>query len=178
MPTDTVMLSEGRTKINDLEPASAMLTRAFRCLSPTRTATPRLPPRQSGNKSSGQLRARSGPLHRLHARWPDAPSMRSNPLDSRHTTGRASSPGISAAVYAGLSAFFGWAFYTRFWQWRHCIAEATSSCVIPEGTNLIAGGAGWSVPALICAALCLRRLIQARRAQQGAPRDGFAAREL
>jgi hypothetical protein len=39
----------------------------------------------------------------------------------------------------------GHAFYTRFWLYRDCIAEAASSCVNPDGTNLIAGGALWGV---------------------------------
>ena len=83
---------------------------------------------------------------------------------------------FGAALYAGFSVCFGWAFYARFWQWRHCIAEASSSCVTPEGKNLITGGAGWAVPAFICAALSLCRVAQVLRAQQDAPRDGFAAR--
>ena len=43
------------------------------------------------------------------------------------------------------AAVCGHAFYTRFWAYRDCIAEATSSCVNPDGTNLIAGGALWGV---------------------------------
>ena len=41
-----------------------------------------------------------------------------------------------------------YAFYTRFWAYRDCIAEAASSCVNPDGTNLIAGGAIWGVLAV------------------------------
>ena len=50
-------------------------------------------------------------------------------------------------VVSCLSAAFvcGYAFYTRFWTYRDCIAEAASSCVNPDGTNLIAGGALWGV---------------------------------
>jgi len=50
-------------------------------------------------------------------------------------------------VVSCLSAAFvcSYAFYTRFWAYRDCIAEAASSCVNPDGTNLIAGGAVWCV---------------------------------
>ena len=50
-------------------------------------------------------------------------------------------------VVSCLSAAFvcSYAFYTRFWAYRDCIAEAASSCVNPDGTNLIAGGALWGV---------------------------------
>ena len=50
-------------------------------------------------------------------------------------------------VVSCLSAAFvcSYAFYTRFWAYRDCIAEAASSCVNPDGTNLIAGGAVWGV---------------------------------
>ena len=41
-----------------------------------------------------------------------------------------------------------YAFYTRFWAYRDCIAEAASSCINPDGTNLIAGGAVWGVLAV------------------------------
>ena len=53
-------------------------------------------------------------------------------------------------VSSCLSAAFvsSYAFYTRFWAYRDCIAEAASSCVNPDGTNLIAGGAIWGVLAL------------------------------
>jgi hypothetical protein len=46
-----------------------------------------------------------------------------------------------------LSASFvcGYAFHTRFWKYRDCIAEAASSCVNPDGTNLIVGGSLWGV---------------------------------
>jgi hypothetical protein len=51
------------------------------------------------------------------------------------------------SVVSCLSAAFvcAYAFYTRFWVYRDCIAEAASSCVNPDGTNLIAGGALWGV---------------------------------
>jgi hypothetical protein len=50
-------------------------------------------------------------------------------------------------VISCLSATFvcSYAFYTRFWVYRDCIAEAASSCITPDGTNLIAGGALWGV---------------------------------
>lgn len=83
-----------------------------------------------------------------------------------------------AALYGGFAIFFGWLFYVRFWQWRHCIEEAASSCITPDGANLIQGGEIWSLPAFICAVLCVRRIIKVRRAQQGTPGDGYAAPEF
>ena len=56
---------------------------------------------------------------------------------------------IKTVLYSGLSGLFAWVFYVRYWKWRDCIAEALSSCVTPEGENLIEGGAFWAVPALV-----------------------------
>lgn len=39
--------------------------------------------------------------------------------------------------------------FLRLFQERGCIAEACSSCVTPDGGNLIAGGMIWIVPAVI-----------------------------
>jgi len=48
-------------------------------------------------------------------------------------------------LFTILSGFFAWLFYERSRKWRDCIHEALSSCVTPEGDNLIPGGALWSV---------------------------------
>ena len=54
---------------------------------------------------------------------------------------------LPVLILAALSGFFAWLFYERYWKWRDCIHEALSSCITPEGDNVIAGGAMWSVPA-------------------------------
>ena len=66
-----------------------------------------------------------------------------------------------------LAAFFSWAFYTRYWQWRACIEEALSSCVTPDGANLIEGGAIWSVPAVLFFLLGVRGLFRWVRRSAG-----------
>lgn len=48
-----------------------------------------------------------------------------------------------ALLAAGLG--FGWLFLDRYWFWRDCIAASQSSCVTPDGANLTAGGAIWSL---------------------------------
>jgi hypothetical protein len=52
------------------------------------------------------------------------------------------------AAYTILAAGFGWLFYVRYWKWRDCIQEALSSCVTPDGDNLIAAGMLWGLVAL------------------------------
>ena len=67
---------------------------------------------------------------------------------------------LAGIVYLGLSGLFGWLFYVRYWKWRECIAEALSSCITPDGTNLIEGGRFWALPAVIfaiAAACCFLR---------------------
>ncbi len=56
---------------------------------------------------------------------------------------------IRFAVLAAFGGLFLWLFYVRYWKHRDCIAAAKSSCVTPEGDNLIAMGAFWLVPGLI-----------------------------
>ena len=76
---------------------------------------------------------------------------------------------IATVAYLVLAAFFSWVFYTRYWQWRACIHEALSSCVTPDGTNLIEGGAIWSVPAVVFFVLGIRGLL--RLVRRSASRD-------
>jgi hypothetical protein len=54
---------------------------------------------------------------------------------------------LPALLLATLSGFFAWLFYERYWNWRDCIRAAVSSCVTPEGDNLLPAGAMWSIPA-------------------------------
>src|SRR5262245_38361002 len=67
-----------------------------------------------------------------------------------------------AAINFTISAFFAWLFYARYWKWRDCIREAMSSCITPDGANLIGGGAMWALPAAgfaVAAAIYLLRWI-------------------
>lgn len=54
---------------------------------------------------------------------------------------------IRFAVLILFAGLFFWLFYIRYWKYRECIAAAKSSCVTPEGDNLISAGAFWIVPA-------------------------------
>lgn len=56
---------------------------------------------------------------------------------------------IRFAVLASLAGLFFWLFYVRYWKYRDCIADAKSSCVTPDGSNLIPMGAFWIAPAII-----------------------------
>lgn len=66
---------------------------------------------------------------------------------------------LFAIPYLFISAFFFFAFYERFWKWRHQIDESLSSFVTPEGDNLTSGGMFWIAPALLFAAWGIRRLL-------------------
>jgi hypothetical protein len=63
---------------------------------------------------------------------------------------------ILAAVLLTLAGGFGGMFYERYWKWRDCIHEAVSSCITPDGQNLIAGGMVWGFVAAILAAAAVR----------------------
>ena len=56
-------------------------------------------------------------------------------------------PAILCVAFAAAAAFFWWAFYERYYKHRDCIDASTSSCVAPDGANLIGGGVVWSVVA-------------------------------
>jgi hypothetical protein len=62
---------------------------------------------------------------------------------------------IRFAVLSLFAGLFLWLFYIRYWKHRDCIAAAKSSCVTPEGENLISAGAFWIVPAIIFALFAL-----------------------
>jgi hypothetical protein len=57
---------------------------------------------------------------------------------------------------------FNWLFYIRYWKWRDCIAAAQSSCVTPDGDNLVGAGAAWIVPGVLCGLLALREIYRSR----------------
>ncbi len=70
---------------------------------------------------------------------------------------------IRFAVLMAFAGLFGWLFYVRYFRHRDCIAAAKSSCVTPEGGNLVSGGAFWIVPAILFVLLALLTLrIRAR----------------
>ena len=63
------------------------------------------------------------------------------------------------ACFFALAALFGWLFYTRYWEWRDCIHEAASSCITPDGANLISAGFFWGpIAALFLAGALLLML--------------------
>ena len=62
---------------------------------------------------------------------------------------------IRFAVLLSFAFLFFWLFYIRYWKYRDCIAAAKSSCVTPDGNNLISAGAFWIVPAIIFAVFAL-----------------------
>ncbi|MEO8684513.1 MAG: hypothetical protein ABI414_06690 [Devosia sp.] len=61
-------------------------------------------------------------------------------------------PSLLMAILAG--GFF-WLFLIRYWFYRDCIEAAASSCITPDGVNLIEGGAFWIVPAIGSAVVAL-----------------------
>jgi hypothetical protein len=72
------------------------------------------------------------------------------------STPRLRRPWVRIGAYLALSALCSTLFYVRYWQWRDCIAEALSSCITPDGANVIAGGQLWAAPALLFALAALR----------------------
>ena len=59
-------------------------------------------------------------------------------------------------VHAFASAFFWFAYYDRYYKYKDCIDALTnSSCITPDGGNVTAGGAIWSVFALFFSVLAL-----------------------
>ena len=71
---------------------------------------------------------------------------------------------VVGAIYLILSGLFGWIFYVRYWSWRECIEQAMSSCITPDGANLIGGGRFWIVPAILFAVAFVRRVLRWRKA--------------
>ena len=69
---------------------------------------------------------------------------------------------IRALLYFSLSAFFFYVLYLRYWKWRDCIKAAVSSCITPDGANLIAGGLFWALPAAFFAVLGARLILKSR----------------
>jgi hypothetical protein len=65
---------------------------------------------------------------------------------------------VIAAIHLSLAAFFGYAFYNRFWEWRHEIAEVNTSYLTPDGANVTSGGMLWIFPAFIFALLFAVRI--------------------
>ena len=70
---------------------------------------------------------------------------------------------FGAVVSLSLAAFFAWAFYIRYWEWRDCIAQALSSCAEPEAGNPTTAGVFWAVPAVLFALLGVRFVYLWRR---------------
>lgn len=60
---------------------------------------------------------------------------------------------IFAAIHFSIAGFFAYAFYDRFWLWRHEIAQVETSVTTPDGTNVTSSGMFWILPAGIFAIL-------------------------
>ncbi len=67
---------------------------------------------------------------------------------------------IKIAIYFSLSAFFGFAFYVRYWSYRECIQAVKSSCATEGGANLISGGMLWVVPCFIFLVLSIYQSVK------------------
>ena len=78
-------------------------------------------------------------------------------------------PAIGFVAFTVVAVFFWWAFYERYHTHRDCIEASKSSCIAPDGTNLIGAGAMWSVVAslLTCLSIyCLGVVLRRRRANR------------
>jgi hypothetical protein len=56
---------------------------------------------------------------------------------------------IIAANHFGIAGFFAYAFYDRFWRWRHEISEVSTSFTTPDGANVTSSGMFWILPAVV-----------------------------
>jgi hypothetical protein len=70
---------------------------------------------------------------------------------------------MPSLLMATVAGGFCWLFLTRYWFYRECIEAAASSCITPDGVNLIAGGAFWIVPAIGFAVVALVKWPRRRR---------------
>ena len=87
---------------------------------------------------------------------------------------------ISLAIAAGylvLAGMFAWLFYVRYWKWRECIEAAMSSCITPDGDNLIGGGRFWLLFSLGFAVASVRRAVRWHKAQQRVAADRAKTRD-
>lgn len=65
---------------------------------------------------------------------------------------------IFAVIYLGIAGFFAYAFYDRFWQWRHELSQVATSFNTPDGANVTSGGMFWILPAGVFAILGVLRV--------------------
>ncbi len=75
---------------------------------------------------------------------------------------------VVACLSLVLAVGFAWLFNERYWRWRDCIAQAESSCIAPDGSNLTAGGMFSAVPCLPLAALAGWRFYRACASRRSA----------
>jgi hypothetical protein len=78
-------------------------------------------------------------------------------------------PAILFVAFAAAAGFFWWAFYERYYKFKDCIAQALSSCIASDGTNLVGGGAVWSAVACLftCVAIYYLGVALLRRRANG-----------
>lgn len=67
---------------------------------------------------------------------------------------------IFAVMHFGMAGFLAYAFYDRFWRWRHEISQVKTSFITPEGANVTSSGMFWILPAGIFAILGILRVVR------------------
>lgn len=65
---------------------------------------------------------------------------------------------VFAIIHLSIAGFFAYAFYERFWLWRHEISQVNTSFITPDGANVTSGGMFWILPAGIFAILGFLRI--------------------
>jgi cell division protein FtsX len=82
-------------------------------------------------------------------------------------------PVLKGAFYGVLAAFFWYAFYIRYWEWRDCISQVETSCTEPGAWNATAAGQLWAIPAILFSVLAIKAaVVSVRRiARRDRPKD-------
>ncbi|WP_447773520.1 hypothetical protein [Variovorax boronicumulans] len=79
---------------------------------------------------------------------------------------------ILCVAFAAGAVFFWWAFHERYYKYRDCIEASISSCIRPDGANLIGAGAVWSVVAGLCTCVSIYYLGVVLRRRRANRTDG------
>ncbi|ASV87916.1 hypothetical protein CES85_3792 (plasmid) [Ochrobactrum quorumnocens] len=70
---------------------------------------------------------------------------------------------MKTICYLLASFGFGYFYYERYWRWHDCIAEASSSCLTEDGSNLTSGGQLWGIVAAVFLLFALRTILRSRK---------------
>jgi hypothetical protein len=73
---------------------------------------------------------------------------------------------IVAAIHFGIASFFVYAFYDRFWRWRHELSQVNTSFTTPDGADVTSSGVFWILPACVFAILGVLRVARYRQCQR------------